>query len=209
MHSITNNNFIRYPPPAHRDLPADRRQFNQTSVFEPCSEPHTSSSPTTIAAGCPSELQRPATQNAPTPSSIQTFPPDANALPRKRAAYNNRPHTGSFQAQRNSTATIPASRLSQIPGSQRYSQRSSNLTKRSHDSVGLMSVPSPNLPQTTAIKCLSKLVPTTQLAAPSQNQPEKQARQTQSTPPQTTKKRRSQTESQQHLPLTQHLVPST
>jgi len=30
------NNLIRRPPPTHTDLPADTRQFNQTSVFEPC-----------------------------------------------------------------------------------------------------------------------------------------------------------------------------
>ena len=40
----------------------------------------------------------------------------------------------------------------QTPRSLRYSQRSSNLTKRSHDSVGSMSIPSPNPPQTTAIE---------------------------------------------------------
>jgi hypothetical protein len=95
------------------------------------------------------------------------------------------------------------------PRSQRYSQRSSNPTKRSHDSVGSIPIPSPNLPQTTAIECLSELTPTTQLAAPSHNQPAKRARQTQSAFPHTTKKRkRNQIVSQQHLLNTQNLLSS-
>jgi hypothetical protein len=112
------------------------------------------------------------------------------------------------QAQHDPTTTIPAAPPSQIPRSQRYSQ-SSNLTKRSHDSVGSISIPSPNPPQTTVIECLSELAPTTQLAAPSQNHPAKHARQTQSAPSHTTKKRkRSQMANQQHLPFTQNLFPS-
>jgi hypothetical protein len=47
---------------------------------------------------------------------------------------------------------MPAAPPSQSPRSLRYSQRSSNLTKRSHDSVGSISIPSSNLPQTTAIE---------------------------------------------------------
>ena len=91
----------------------------------------------------------------------------------------------------------------------RYSQRSSNLSKRSHDSVGSMPIPSPSLPQTTAIECLNELAPTTQLAAPPQNQPAKRAWQTQSAPPYTNKKRKhGQTVSQQHLLNTQNLFPS-
>jgi len=54
--SLDPYNLIRRPPPTRTDLPADTRQFNQTSVFEPCSEPHTFPSPATIAAGCPSVL---------------------------------------------------------------------------------------------------------------------------------------------------------
>jgi hypothetical protein len=106
--------------------------------------------PRTIAARYPSELQRRATQNIPAPS-IQTFPPDANARPRKRTTYNNIPYTTPSQTQHHPTTTMLAAPPSQTPRSQRYSQRSSNLTKISHDSVGSISIPYLNLPQTAAI----------------------------------------------------------
>jgi len=183
-------------------------------MLEPYSEPHTSPSPATIASGCPLNLQRYTTQNAPTPS-IQTFPPDANARPRKRTTSNNIPHTGPSQTQHHPTTTMPADppqgnviSTSQTPRSLHYSQRSFNLTKSSHDSVGSMSTPSPNPPQTTANECLSELAPISQLAALPQNQPVKRARQTQYAPPHTTKKRKSgQIVSQQHLLNTQNLFP--
>ena len=58
------NNHIRRPPPTRTDRPADTRQFDYTFMFdEPCSGPHMSPSPATIAARCQSELQRRATQN--------------------------------------------------------------------------------------------------------------------------------------------------
>jgi len=107
-HPITNN-LIRRPPPTLTDLLTDTRQFNQTPF---CVwillEPHTSLFRATIAAVCLSELQRRATQNALTPSSIQTFPPDANARPRKRTACNNIPHTGPSQTQHHPTIMMPA-----------------------------------------------------------------------------------------------------
>ena len=85
--------------------------------------------------------------------------------------------------QHHPTTTTPAAPPSQTPCSQRYSERSSNPAKRSHDSTGSISIPFPNPPQTAVIECLSELAPTTQLATPSQNQPAKLARQTQSAPP--------------------------
>jgi hypothetical protein len=59
------------------------------------------------------------------------------------------------------------------------------------------------LPQTTAITCLSEPAPTNQLATLSQDQQAKRARHTQDALPGTRKRTRSQTESQQHTPLTQ------
>ena len=53
--------------------------------------------------------------------------------------------------------------------------------------------------------CLSDPAPTNQLATLSQDQPAKRARQTRDTLPSTRKRTRSQTESQQHRPLTQIL----
>ena len=58
------------------------------------------------------------------------------------------------------------------------------------------------LPQTTAITCLSEPAPTNQLATLSQDQQAKRARHTQDALPGTRKRTRSQTESQQHTPLT-------
>jgi len=107
----------------------DTRQFNQTPVFEHCSEPHTSPSLATIAAGCPSELQRCTTQNAPTPSSIQTSPPDANTQPGNAQHTTTFPLWGPLKH-----STIPPQRC-QLPLPK---------TKRSHDSVGSMSIPSPS-----------------------------------------------------------------
>ena len=73
-----------------------------------------------------------------------------------------------------------------------------------------MSIPYLNPPQTTAIECLVELAPATRLAAPSQNQPAKRARQTKSALPHTNEKRkRSQIVSQQHHLNTQNIFPST
>jgi len=96
-------NLIRQPPLTRTDLPEDARRIRP--VFEPCSEPHTSFSPATIAAECPTKIQRRATQNKLTPSSIQTLSPDVNAWPRKRTAYKTFPTRGSFKH-----STIPLSR---------------------------------------------------------------------------------------------------
>jgi len=88
----------------------------------------------------------------------------------------------------------------EIPRSQRYSQRVSNQTKRNHNSISTSPIP---LPQITAITCLSDPAPTNQLATLSQDQQAKRTRHTQDTLPSTRKRSRSQTESQQHTPLTQ------
>jgi len=96
----------------------------------------------------------------------------------------------------------PPSPRTEIPRSRRYSQRVSNQTKRNHDSISTSPIP---LPQTTAITCLSDSAPTNQLATLSQDKQAKRARHTQDTVPGTRKRTRSQTESQQHTPLTQIL----
>jgi hypothetical protein len=80
-----------------------------------------------------------------------------------------------------------------------HSQRVSNQTKRNHNSISTSPIP---LPQTAAITCLSDPAPTNQLATLSQDQQAKRARHTL---PGTRKRTRSQTESQQHTPLTQIL----
>jgi hypothetical protein len=86
--------------------------------------------------------------------------------------------------------------------SQRYSQRVFNQTQKSHNSISTSPTP---LPQTTAITCLSEPAPTNQLATLSQNKQAKRARHTQDTLHGTRKRTRSQTEIQQHTPLTQIL----
>jgi len=91
----------------------------------------------------------------------------------------------------------PLSPRTETPRSQRYSQRVSNQTKRNHDSISTSPIP---LPQTTAITCLSDPAPTL-----SQDKQAKHARHTQDTLPGTRKRTRSQTESQQHTPLTKIL----
>ena len=94
----------------------------------------------------------------------------------------------------------PPSPQTETPRSQRYSQRVSNQTKRNQNSISTSPIP---LPQTAAITCLSDPAPTNQLATLSQDQQAKRAWQTQDTLPGTRKRTRSQTESQQHTPLTQ------
>ena len=95
----------------------------------------------------------------------------------------------------------PPSPQTETSRSQRYSQRISNQTKRNHNSISTSPLP---LPQTTAIiTCLSEPAPTNQLATLSQDQQAKHTRHTQDTLPSTRKRTCSQTESQQHTPLTQ------
>jgi len=96
----------------------------------------------------------------------------------------------------------PPSSQTETPRSQRYSQRVSNQTKRNHNSIRTSPIP---LPQTAAITCLSGPAPTNQLATLFQDQQAKRARHTQDTLPGTRKRTCSQTESQQHTPLTQIL----
>jgi len=96
----------------------------------------------------------------------------------------------------------PPSPQLETPRSQRYSQRVSNQTKRNHNSISASPIP---LPQTAATTCLSDPAPTNQLATLSQDQQAKRARHTQDILPGTRKRTRSQTESQQHTPLTQIL----
>jgi len=94
----------------------------------------------------------------------------------------------------------PPSPQTKTPRSQRYSQRVSNQTKRNHNSISTSPIP---VPQATATTYLSEPAPTYQLATLSQDQQAKRARHTQDALPGTRKRTRSQTESQQHTPLTQ------
>ena len=112
---------------------------------------------------------------------------------------NTSPQTHHFLA--TTVEGPPPSPRTETPRSQRYSQRVSNQTKRNHNSKSKSPIP---LPQTTAITCLSDPAPTNQLATLSQDQQTKRARHTQNTLPGTRKRTRSQTESQQHTPLTQN-----
>jgi len=90
----------------------------------------------------------------------------------------------------------------ETPRSQRHSQRVSNQTKRNHNSISTSPIP---LPQTTAIACLSNPTPTNHLATLSQDKLAKRAQHIQDTLPGTRKRTRSQTEIQQHMPLTQSI----
>jgi len=96
----------------------------------------------------------------------------------------------------------PPSPQTETSRSQRHSQRVSNQTKRNHNSISTSPIP---LPQTTATNCLSNPTPTNHLATLSQDKQAKRARYTQGTLPGTRKRTRSQTDSQQHTPLTQIL----
>jgi len=142
----------------------------------------------------------------PTPSFSEEITPqctESNARPRKRTAHGNISRTEFPQTQHFLITTVvgpPPSPRTETPCSQRYSQRISNQTKRNHDSVNTSPIP---LPQTTAITCLSDPAPTYQLAILSQDQQAKRTRHTQDTLPSTRKRTRSQSESQQHVPLTQ------
>ena len=127
---------------------------------------------------------------------------ESNARPRKRTAHGNISRTELPQTQHSLAATVegpaPSPRM-ETPRSQRYSQRVSNQTKRNHNSISTSPIP---LPQTTAITCLSDPAPTNQLATLSQDKQAKRARHTQDTLP-VPERGHSQTESQQHTPLTQ------
>ena len=117
-------------------------------------------------------------------SSIQTFPPDAG----------NAQHTTTYPTRSPlKHSTSPPQRyqlpLHHNPYSQRYLQRSFNLTKRRHDSVGLLDPYT--IPQSA--QNYSHRMPvwtrTYYPACRSQIQPAKHARKTQSAPPHTTEKR--------------------
>jgi len=123
--------------------------------------------------------------------------------PKKLTAHGNISRTEPSQTQHSLATTVeepPPSPRTETTRSQRYSQRVSNPTKRNHNSVSTSQIP---LPQTTAITCLSDPAPTDQLATLSQDKQAKRARQRQDNLPGTRKRTRSQTESQQHTPLTQ------
>ena len=127
---------------------------------------------------------------------------ESNARPRKRTAHGNISLIELPQTQHSLATTVeghPPSPRTEPPRSQRYSQRVSNQTKRNHNSISTSPIP---LPQTTAITCLSDPAPTNQLATLSQDKQAKRARHTQDTLP-VPERGHSQTESQQHTPLTQ------
>ena len=207
-HPITNN-LIRGPPPTHTDPTTSNGHPNQSPVFDtPNLEPQTSPASPIITAKPQTETQGHAALNVPTPSSfleeITSQCTESNARPRKRTAHGNISRTELPQTQHSLATTVegppPPPRM-KTSRSQRYSQRESSRTKRNHNSISTSPIP---LPQTTAITCLSDPAPTNQLATLSQDQQAKRARHTQDTLPGTRKRTRSsQTECQQHTPLTQ------
>ena len=172
-------------------------------------EPQTSPASSIITTEPQTETQGHVALNVPTPSFLEEITPQRteskNARPRKRTAYGNISCTELPQTQHSLATTVegpPSSSQTETPRSQRYSQRVSNQTKRNQNSISTSPIP---LPQTAAITCLSDPAPTNQLATLSQDQKAKRARHTQDTLPGTRKRTRSQTESQQHTPLTQIL----
>jgi len=116
------------------------------------------------------------------------------------------PH-GASQTQHHPTTMMPAAPPTQTPRSLRYSQRSSNLTRRSHNSVGSMLIPSPNPSQTTAIECTMNLHLLSSLPLP--HKTIQQIVHGIHTPHTTKKRKRSQIVSQQHLLKTQNVFPFT
>jgi len=203
-HPITINS-IRGPPPTHTDPSASNGHSNESSVFDtPNLEPKTSPASSIFTTEPQTETQ--GHVNIPTPSYLEEITPqcaESNAQPRKRTAHGNISRTGLPQTQHSLATTVegpPPSPRTETPRSQRYSQRVSDQTKRNHNSISTSPIP---LPQTTAIICLSDPAPTNQLVTLSQDQQAKRAQHTQDTLPGTRKRTRSQTESQQHTPLTQ------
>jgi hypothetical protein len=203
-HPITNN-LIRGPPPTHTDPSTSNGHPNQSSVFDtPNLEPQTFPASSIITTEPLTDTQ--GHDNVPTPLFIEEITPqctESNARPRKRTAHGNISRTELPQTRHSLVTTVegpPPSPRTESPRSQRYSQRVSNQTKRNHNSISTSPRP---LPQTTAITCLSDPAPTNQLATLSQDQQAKCARHTQDILPGTRKRARSQTESQQHTPLTQ------
>ena len=173
-------------------------------MLTPNLEPQTSPASPIITTEPQTETQ--GHVNVPAPSFLEEITPqctESNARPRKRTAHGNISRTELPQTQHSLITTLvgpsPSPRT-ETPRSQRYSQRVSNQTKRNHNSISTSPIP---LPQTTAITCLSDPAPTNQLATLSQDQQAKRTRHTQDTLPSTRKRTRSQTESQQHTPLTQ------
>jgi hypothetical protein len=207
-HPITNN-FIRGPPPTHTAPSTSNGHPNRPSVFDtPNSELQTSPTSFIITTEPQTETQGHVALNVSTPSLLEEITPQctkSNARPRKGTAHGNISRTELPQTQHSLITTLvgpsPSPRT-ETPRSQRYSQRVSNQTKRNHDSISTSPIP---LPQTTAITCLSDPAPTNKLATLSQDKQAKCARHTQNTLPGTRKRTRSQTESQQHTPLTQIL----
>jgi len=127
----------------------------------------------------------------------------SNARPRKRTAHGNISRIKLPQTQHSFVTLVkrpPPSPQTETPRSQRHSQRVSNQQKRNRNSISISPI---LLPQTRAISCLSGPTPTNQLATLSQDKRAKRAQHTQDTLPDTRKRTRSQTESQQHTPLTQ------
>jgi len=205
-HPITNN-LIRGPPPLHTDPSTSNGHPNQSSVFDtPNIEPQTSPASSIITTGLQTETQGHVALNVPTPFLEEINPQytESSARPRKRTAHGNISRTELPQTQHSLATTVegpPPSPRTETPRSQRYSQRVSNRTKRNHNSISTSPIP---LPQTAAIiTCLSEPASINQLATLSQDQQAKRARHTQDTLPGTRKRTRSQTESQQHTPLTQ------
>jgi len=203
-HPITNKLF-RGPLPTHTDPSTSNGHPNQSSVFDtPNIKPQTSPAFSIITTEPQTETGHVAL-NVPTPSFLEDITlqcTESNARPRKRTAHGNISRTELSQTQHSLATTVegpPPSSRTETPRSQRYSQRVSNQTKRNHNSISTSPIP---LPQTAAITCLSDPAPTNQLATLSQDQQAKRARHTL---PGTRKRTRSQTESQQHTPLTQIL----
>ena len=206
-HPITNN-LIRGPPPLHTDPSTSNGHPNQSSVFDtPNLEPQTSPASSIYHNRTSNRNSRSCcTQRTYTFIFKEINPPctKSNARSRKRTAHGNISRIELPQTQHTLATTVegpPPSPQTETPRSQRYSQRVSNRTKRNHNSISTSPIP---LPQTTAIiTCLSEPASINQLATLSQDQQAKRARHTQDTLPGTRKRTRSQTESQQHTPLTQ------
>ena len=179
-HPITNN-LIRGPPPLHTDPSTSNGHPNQSSVFDtPNIEPQTSPASSIITTGLQTETQGHVALNVPTPFLEEINPQytESSARPRKRTAHGNISRTELPQTQHSLATTVegpPPSPRTETPRSQRYSQRVSNRTKRNHNFISTLS----------------------------QDQQAKRARHTQDTLLGTRKRTCSQTESQQHTPLTQ------
>jgi len=204
-HPITNN-LIRGPPPTHTDPSTSNGHPNQSSVFDTHTKLRAANIPCLLYTTTEPQTETQGHVNVPTPSFLEEITPqctEPNARPRKRAAHGNISRTELPHTQHSLAKTVegpPPSPQTEAPRSQRYSQRVPNQTKRNYNYISTSPIP---LPQTIAISCLSDPAPTNQLATLSQDQQAKRTRHTQDTLPSTRKRTCSQTESQQHSPLTQ------